>query len=348
MQTTRISVLAITLSASVSIAGCSGSTNDSQSAAAIAVAGAASSAASGGSGGATTALGSAGSIAQAGGVSLNLPDDMGPGMAGSPGVGGAPSEPYPDTLPDGFTAANMLGGYRVGDEISPNAEAPTDNPDAKLEGCGTTILAVVRDFQADGKNFESLQWGDDRNLVSPTLGPDRKPVFAPSGPTYTVADPEQFNNWYRTVDGLNRAYKLELWFAPNNGVSSFQSTSFFPLDGKGFGEGSTDHNFYFTTEIHTRFKYQGGESFRFTGDDDVWVFINDKLAIDLGGVHPAEDASIDIDARAAELGLVKGKVYAFDMFQNERHTYESNFRADTNLNFVDCGTIVPELPVIPK
>jgi fibro-slime domain-containing protein len=64
----------------------------------------------------------------------------------------------------------------------------------------------------------------------------------------------------------------------------------------------------------------------------------------LGGVHVAEDASIDIDARATEFGLVIGNVYPFDMFQNERHTTQSNFRADTTLNFVDCGVIVPEIP----
>jgi len=115
-------------------------------------------------------------------------------------------------------------------------------------------------------------------------------------------------------------------------------------DGAGFGNEGNAHNYHFTTEIHTQFKYGGGEKFSFTGDDDVWVFINGKLAIDLGGVHQAEDASVDIDASAKELGLVLGQVYPFDMFQNERHTSESNFRADTTLNFVDCGTIIPEVP----
>jgi len=336
MQSARFSVFAIALTAGVSIAGCSGSPNVNQ--ANVSGATKVSEGGSGGVAGVGTSL--AGSVAQGGSLILDLPDDL----AGAPGIGGAPADPYPETLPVGFVPANMFGGYLIGNEIT-SADGAGDEPDASTESCGTTILAVIRDFKADGKNFEGHAIGDDRKLVLPELGDDRKPVFQGSTSVDpTIKDPAQFADWYRTVDGLNKAYRLQIWFAPNNGVTSFQSTQFFPLDGKGFGNENNNHNYHFTTEIHTRFKYEGGESFKFTGDDDVWVFINGKLAIDLGGVHNAEDAAIDIDARAGELGLTKGKVYPFDMFQNERHTADSNFRADTTLNFVDCGRIVPEVP----
>ena len=88
--------------------------------------------------------------------------------------------------------------------------------------------------------------------------------------------------------------------------------------------------------VHTR----GGETFQFTGDDDLWTFINGKLAIDLGGLHPARSASISLDERAAELGIEKGKTYPLDVFHAERHTNASNFRIDTTLQFTNCGAIL--------
>ena len=123
---------------------------------------------------------------------------------------------------------------------------------------------------------------------------------------------------------------------------TFHSSSFFPVDDKGFGNQNRNHNFHFTTELHTQFKYAGGETFHFTGDDDVWVYINGKLAIDLGGVHGAEDAEVNLDAKSSELGIETGKIYPLDLFQAERHTSESNFRVETNLDFVNCGIIIPK------
>lgn len=40
-------------------------------------------------------------------------------------------------------------------------------------------------------------------------------------------------------------------------------------------------NFAFTTELHTQFEYKGGEMFTFRGDDDVFVYVNDSLVVDV-------------------------------------------------------------------
>jgi len=353
MQVQRFGVFAMVWCAGAFAAGCgsqgSRTLGGAAAGATAAVAGGVSAAGAGGvSAGGVGGMSAAGTGLNAqGGLDLVVVPEA---RAGSSNASGGATSIYPTTLPPGFTAADAFGGFKLGDPIpvSFGEAGAGGNPAAggtggSTDSCGTTILAVIRDFHADRKNFEGAT-GDDRMLVQSQLGADRKPVFAPAGPTLTVQDPAQFADWYRNVDGLNKAYKLEIWFGPNQGVSSFQSTAFFPIDGAGFGNEGNAHNYHFTTEIHTQFKYGGGEKFSFTGDDDVWVFINGKLAIDLGGVHQAEDASVDIDASAKELGLVLGQVYPFDMFQNERHTSESNFRADTTLNFVDCGTIIPEVP----
>jgi fibro-slime domain-containing protein len=106
---------------------------------------------------------------------------------------------------------------------------------------------------------------------------------------------------------------------------------FFPIEGQGFGNpgGSPDRNFHFTFELHTEFTYDddGAQYFSFLGDDDVWVFINGQLVIDLGGVHSAIEQGVDL----TRLDLTDGETYALDFFFAERHRTQSNFRFQTNL-----------------
>jgi len=172
-------------------------------------------------------------------------------------------------------------------------------------------------------------------VVERQLGSDRKPVYARTGATPTVTGKTTFDQWYRDVPGVNMRFEEQLPLVEGPpGTFTFDDQTFFPLDGKGWpGSEVFGHNFLFTTEIHATFKYRGGERFEFNGDDDVFVFVNGQLVIDLGGVHVAQRATVDFDQRARELGLVVGGVYPLAVFHAERHTDQSHFRMVTS---IDC------------
>jgi fibro-slime domain-containing protein len=94
--------------------------------------------------------------------------------------------------------------------------------------------------------------------------------------------------------------------------------------------GSRLHNFAFTSEVRYWFKYEAGNTYQldFVGDDDVWVFINRKLAVDLGGLHPPIAGSVTLDGpTATKLGnLQAGKIYEVAVFQAERHSSASSYK----------------------
>lgn len=176
---------------------------------------------------------------------------------------------------------------------------------------------------------------------------DGKPQYVCASGGCPVTNKASFDQWYRDVpgNGTTSGVKnftilktLPLTRQPDNSYT-YQSSAFFPIDGEGFGNqyGADDcggnHNFHFTSEMRFWFLYDQAAittppSFSFTGDDDVFVFINGILAVDIGGVHSQESQSITLDAtNAALLGLQKDKVYEFALFQAERNRCESNYKA---------------------
>jgi fibro-slime domain-containing protein len=200
------------------------------------------------------------------------------------------------------------------------------------------LLATVRDFNDTHPDFENVI-ADDRGIVEAQLGADGLPVYAGHPTTPTTHGKALFDQWYRDVPGVNLSTPLLLMLNPVGDGPEYRvdNDAFFPIDNQLFGNQGRDHNFHFTLELHTKFRYRGGEVFSFSGDDDLWVFINGRLAIDLGGVHGREDGRVDLDARAGELGLQPGEVANLDLFFAERHTTDSAFHLETTITeFVEC------------
>lgn len=216
------------------------------------------------------------------------------------------------------------------------------------EVCNRELRAVVRDFRTREKDglpkhpdFDAII-AVDKGIVERMLGADSKPVYA-GGTAGTTSTKENFDQWYRDVPGINLTYEKNLPLSPDParaGVFVFDSNAFFPLGaGEGWGD-ETPQNFNFTTELHFSFSYKGGEVLTFRGDDDVFLFVNGRLAIDLGGVHSAQTGTVDLDQQAADLGLTVGGTYRMALFHAERRCCESNFRLETTLSCID-NIVVP-------
>jgi fibro-slime domain-containing protein len=199
------------------------------------------------------------------------------------------------------------------------------------------LTATIRDFHITfpDMNHDGIA---ETGIVAPTLGDDDKPVYAHSGPTATVSGPDTFNQWYRDIDGVNISTTLDIPLTPSQtskGVYGYSNTSFFPIDDRLFGNEGQPHNYAFTAEVATRFRYGGGETFTFSGDDDVFVFINRNLAIDLGGIHESISQTVDLDAQADRLGIVAGGIYSMHIFFAERHMIGSDFVVETTISEFD-------------
>ena len=200
------------------------------------------------------------------------------------------------------------------------------------------LSGIVRDFSDTHIDFQNRNTSDP-GAVELELDEQGRPVLISQDGTPSIESDESFYQWYRTVEGINQATQITLELeadADDPSLYTFGSSSFFPIDGELLGNEGRSHNYHFTLMVHARFTYIPGQVFTFTGDDDVWLFINGHLVIDLGGVHGAMTDSVALDDVADEIGLEPEGVYDFNFFFAERHTTQSNCFITTSLAFTEA------------
>eukprot|EP01132_Coremiostelium_polycephalum_P001200 gene1200-1513_t len=215
----------------------------------------------------------------------------------------------------------------------------------------TLDYTIFDQHPTKNRNFEPESGSLTKNIVRYNLDPSKR---VPDLNSMNAGDqtnkngrivvPDQFSQWFANAKDVNIPMNKKLELTLNNkGVYSYWNEMFFPIENEGwdqpgvynlqkyydtYNNRNQYHNYHFCLKINSKFTYQGIETFEFIGDDDVWVFIDNKLVVDLGGLHSQQEAKIDLQTLDF---LQIRNTYNFDFFYCERHTNASRMKIQTNI-----------------
>ena len=111
------------------------------------------------------------------------------------------------------------------------------------------------------------------------------------------------------------------WSCPNDAPKGWPT----------FESGKETRNHHFCTESHASFRFRKGLKFNISGSDDIWVFIDNKLAVDIGGTHLAAPGHVDMDKFLPNAEV--GKYFDIDIYTCNRRAASSDLKINANFTF---------------
>lgn len=158
------------------------------------------------------------------------------------------------------------------------------------------------------------------------------------------------NNGVYSFDAANKKSNYDTESRSIYEDDTASSLQFYPIDGLGYdailgdttdkintsGNGvRPEHpNGSYTLRGEAQFVYQEDLYFEFSGDDDVYMYINGVLALDLGGAHGICTKRVNLKDVATKCHLTPGEVATSTFFYMERNSDASNFKIETNMELV--------------
>lgn len=196
-----------------------------------------------------------------------------------------------------------------------------------FEDSDATCSVKVKKYDWLGRPYDDYETRYLRKVYK-----DLKLGFEQKGDTYTLKDVKDQNGKILTTEGAG-FYPLE-----NERKFSYENSE-------------KAQNYFFGMRYDVLFKigdYVGPMNYEFTGDDDLWVLLDGKVVLDLGGIHQAAGETVDIWEKLGKTAdqltpEEKEKEHTLTVLYMERGAGESNCK----MKFTLPSASIAEVSQVP-